>query len=248
MPASVTREHPLSAIALLLADSRLPSGAYAHSAGFEAAVQAGATLADVPGYLRARLATVASTDAAAAVLAARIAAGAEAVAGAEAGAEAHADIADAGAAFAELSRAIAARTPSAPMRAASRLLGRGLLRLGLRLAPHSTALGILARTREPFRPVVLGALVSALGGQPADAATVVCYEEAQSVASAALKLLPTDPFSSAEWIVDLQPAIDAVVDRALTVTGPGDLPALGAPRIEMWTQRHATERRRLFVS
>jgi len=28
----------------------------------------------------------------------------------------------------------------------------------------------------------------------------------------------------------------------------GDLPALGAPRIEMWTQRHATERRRLFVS
>ena len=233
---TVAPPRPISALSLLLADSRLPSGAYAHSAGFEAAVQAGATLADVPGYLRARLATVASTDAAAAVLAARIAA------------DAGIPGAHAATAFAELSRAVAARTPSAPMRAASRLLGRGLLRLGLRLAPHSAALGVLAQTREPFRPIVLGALVSALGGDPADAATVVCYEEAQSVASAALKLLPTDPFASAAWIVDLAPEIDAVVARALAVTGPGDLPALGAPRIEMWTQRHATERRRLFVS
>ena len=70
---TVAPPRPVSALSLLLADSRLPSGAYAHSAGFEAAVQAGATLADVPGYLRARLATVASTDAAAAVRAARIA-------------------------------------------------------------------------------------------------------------------------------------------------------------------------------
>lgn len=219
-----------SVVTLLLADSRLPSGAYAHSAGFEAAVQAGATLDDVPGYLRARLASVASTDAAAAVLAARAAEAAD------------------GPAFDALSRAIAARTPSAPMRSASRLLGRGLLRLGLRLAPHSAALGLIAQTREPFRPIVLGALVHALGGTPADAATVVCYEEAQSVASAALKLLPTDPFASAEWIVALRPEIDAVVDRALAVAAPRDLPALGAPRIEMWTQRHATERRRLFAS
>jgi urease accessory protein len=107
---------------------------------------------------------------------------------------------------------------------------------------------VLAQRRDPFRPIVLGTLVQALGGAPADAATIVCYEEVQSVASAALKLLPTDPFVSAEWIVALQPEIDAVVARALTVAAPEDLPAVGAPRIEQWTQRHATERRRLFVS
>ena len=62
-----------SAIALLLADARTPTGSYAHSCGLEAAVQHGLTPGEVPAFLRGRLATVAITEAAltaAAVLAA----------------------------------------------------------------------------------------------------------------------------------------------------------------------------------
>src|SRR4051794_41431924 len=50
--------HPL---ALLLADSRFPSGSYAHSLGLEEAVRAGLT--DVPAFIAARLRLVARADA-----------------------------------------------------------------------------------------------------------------------------------------------------------------------------------------
>jgi urease accessory protein len=50
--------HPL---ALLLADSRFPSGSYAHSLGLEEAVNNG--LEDVPAFIAARLRLVAAADA-----------------------------------------------------------------------------------------------------------------------------------------------------------------------------------------
>src|SRR3954447_20128225 len=60
-------------LTLLLADSRFPSGSYAHSLGLEHAVSDG--LLDVPAFIRARQRLVAGADARFAVEARRAAAG-----------------------------------------------------------------------------------------------------------------------------------------------------------------------------
>jgi urease accessory protein len=54
---------------MLLADSRLPTGAHTQSAGLEAALRSGMPAASVPSYIRARLRTVTLVEAGAAVLA-----------------------------------------------------------------------------------------------------------------------------------------------------------------------------------
>src|SRR4051812_50070596 len=51
----------MDAVMLLLADSRFPSGSYAHSLGLEPAVADG--LRDVPAFIRARQRLVAAADA-----------------------------------------------------------------------------------------------------------------------------------------------------------------------------------------
>ena len=56
-------------LALLLADSRFPSGSYAHSLGLEQAVNDGLT--DVPAFMAARLRLVVEADARFAVEASR---------------------------------------------------------------------------------------------------------------------------------------------------------------------------------
>jgi urease accessory protein len=62
----------MNPLALLLADSRFPSGSYAHSLGLEQAVASGLT--DVPSFMAARLRLVAEADARFAVEARRAAA------------------------------------------------------------------------------------------------------------------------------------------------------------------------------
>jgi len=218
--------------AQLLADSRLPSGAYAHSAGLEAAQQAGAGVDAVRGYMSARLATTARTDAAAAALALRTA---------------RIGIGSTG--LGRIDRAVAARTPSEPMRAASRQLGRGLLRIGARLADGDALVAELAGRRvPPMRPVALGAVGSALGLDETEVASITCYEEAQSIASAALKLYPIDPATAATWVLDCADEIEVAVTAAVDVAHPDALPAWSAPFSEIWLQTHSQERRRLFVS
>ncbi|HEY4992395.1 MAG TPA: hypothetical protein VII33_09970, partial [Nakamurella sp.] len=54
---------------MLLADARLPTGAHTQSAGLEAALRAGMPATAVPAYIRARLRTVTTVEAGAAVLA-----------------------------------------------------------------------------------------------------------------------------------------------------------------------------------
>ena len=61
----------MNPLALLLADSRFPSGSYAHSLGLEQAVNDGLT--DVPAFIRARQRLVAEADARFAVEARRAA-------------------------------------------------------------------------------------------------------------------------------------------------------------------------------
>ncbi|MDN3905408.1 urease accessory UreF family protein [Arthrobacter sp. YD2] len=212
--------------AFLLADSRLPSGAYSHSAGLEPAVIAGLGVDGVYPYLRSRLHTVVRVETAAAVLAHRTDSG-----------------------FDRIEAALDARTPSAAQRDASRRLGRGMLRLAGRLRPgHPAVVELLRTVPKPTRPVALGVTAAALGVGELPLARLCCYDDAQSVVAAALKLLPIDPMDATAWILAAAEEIEAVAQESLRVQTPEEIPALSAPWMEHWAEDHTTRTRRLFVA
>ncbi|MEV5676010.1 MULTISPECIES: urease accessory protein UreF [unclassified Streptomyces] len=215
---------------LLLADGRLPVGAYTYSAGLEPAVAAGLTRDRLPALLRARLHTTAVTEAAAAVLALR-AAGQDPVD------------------YGPVQHALAARTPVAPLRAASATLGRGVHRLARRLAPDHPAVTALSTVRpRPLRPVTLGALGAVMKVSEDELAQAVVYDELQTITSAALKLLPGDPLDAVAWILAAEPDAAAAVAAALAVRTPGELPAPTALLTEQWALEHDRRERRLFLA
>ncbi len=68
----------------------------------------------------------------------------------------------------------------------------------------------------------------------------------QTVASAALKLLPLDPAVTTSWVHDALPLVADLADAVADLTEPGRIPANAAPQTELWAQAHATSTRRLF--
>lgn len=208
----------MSAIALLLADARLPVAGHTQSGSLEPAFAAG--LDDVPSYLALRLATVTRTEAATAVVTLahlRRGEGLDAV-----------------------HDAWAARTASAAMRSSSREMGRGLLRLASRfwdLPPLLTGLP---------RPMVLGAIAHATGLAAASLAEVIAYDDAQTIASAALKLRPLDPAVATGWVVAAFPLISTLVADVALLESPIAIPATNSPWIEQLAEDHAVTTRRLF--
>jgi len=211
-------------LALLLADARLPAAGHTQSGGLEPGLADGLDPADLPAYCRTRLATVTRTEAATAVVARH-----------------HAWIAEP---LDPVETAWAARTPSDAMRATSRTLGRGLLRLARRTWPLAVA--GWATDAQPPRPLVLGAIAAEAGLSAASLARVVAYDDVQTVLAAALKLLPLDPADAAAWCVGLLPDIEAFAEDVAELTSPGEIPATGSPLIEGWAQAHARATRRLF--
>ena len=224
-------------VSLLLADGRLPTGGHAHSAGLEAALAAGMPGERVPDYLYARLVTVGRTEAAATVLSHRWAR--------------KAGLGQAGPdherALAAVQEELLARTPSAPLREASGLLGRGMARLVARFWPSEPATSaLLAMAGAPQRPVALG-VATALGGMDELQAARAClYDDAQSVASAALKLLPVDPLDPVGWLLAAAPTLDEVAAESTAVSVPADIPAPSAPLVEQWSLVHHLTPRRIF--
>jgi len=208
----------MTAVALLLADARLPVAGHTQSGSLEPALAAG--LDDVPSYLALRLATVTRTEAATAVVTLAHLHRGE-------GVDAVYD-------------AWAARTPSAAMRDTSRELGRGLLRLAAGLWDLSPLLTGLPR------PMVLGAIAHATGLGAADLAEVVGYDDLQTVASAALKLLPLDPAVATGWVVTALPHLATLASSVAVLKSPTDIPATGSPWIEQLAETHAVTTRRLF--
>lgn len=216
-------------VTLMLADARLPTGGHTQSGGLEPAVKAGLAddgrrLSDVASYVRDRLRTVTRTEAAAAVVARHFAINAldPLVV------EAH----------------WAARTPSHVLRAASRRQGRGYLRLAERVWPRT--LDHLPRDGSVARAVVLGVIGAVTGISGAQVARLAAYDDAQTVVSASLKLLPVDPAAATTWLASVHPDIEKLVRAVAGLTDPQLLPAPGAPLIDMFAQQHATERMRLF--
>jgi urease accessory protein len=211
-------------LALLLADSRFPSGSYAHSLGLEQAVASGLT--DVPAFMAARLRLVAQADARFAVEARR-AAGSQR-------------------ALARLDGEWAARCPSPVLREAARRLGAQLLRSAATVWPGEPISAYRVASSLTPRPIALGVVAAAGALADEDVALLALYDDAATVASAALKLLPLDPAVTARWLAELAPRL-ALAARAVAADH-GPLPAPAAVALELSAPVHLQQRERLFAS
>lgn len=220
----------LTSALLLLADSRLPAGAHAHSGGVAAAVAAGGIHDEVSlaHFVTGRLHTVGRTAAGFACEAAILT-----------GSLASDELAQA---LRLLDAELDARTPSPAARAASRAQGRGLLRAASRAWP-SSLLALLGPT--PHAPVAWGVAVVAAGGDAHDAATVAASAAISGPASAALRLLGLDPLGVTAVLASLGTAVDAVAQAAVDAT---ELPAASAPLLDHLAQAHERAPLRLFAS
>ncbi|GAB3169396.1 urease accessory UreF family protein [Myceligenerans halotolerans] len=246
----MTSPHALS-VAMLLADARLPSGGHAHSASLEPALLGGLPVAAVPAWLTGRATTVSLVEAGTAVVTARLL-GAAADVGRgddDRGGDDRAGNLPAHS-LADVVSAWAARTPAPALRDAARLLGRGYLRLARSLWPETPAVRAVAAhatTHGPLpRAVVLGAVAAATGLLPTDTVRLTVYDDAQTAASALLKLEPLDPVTPARWVLDSCAAAEPHVLRVAACTTPEDIPASGSPQTEGWAQAHALLSQRLF--
>jgi urease accessory protein len=208
---------------LVLADGRLPAGGHAHSGGLEAAVSSGRVrdLAGLDGFLRGRLAT-----------GGRVAAAFAAVACARTGA------------WRDWDAGLDARTPSPALRRASRAQGRALLRAGRAMWPVPDV------GREPHHPVALGAVARAAGLGPLEAAVAAAHGTVTGPASAAVRLLGLDPYAVHAQLAALAPECDRIAADAAARAGDGvdELPAAGAPLLDVGAEHHARWEVRLFAS
>lgn len=212
----------MSALLLLLLDSRSPSGGHSHSMGMESAVGVGLVrdFADVEAFCVGRLRT-----------SGRVASG-FAAAGCRAG--------DDREALRRLDEEFAARTPSPAMRAASEQLANGLRRLTRSMAPELEASGAVLAPRH--HSVLLGAVVGALGGSHTMAARAAALTTVTVPASAAVRLLGLDPFAVQGMLARLAREIDSAPPPA------GDLRADAAPALDLLADHHLTTEVRLFAS
>lgn len=209
---------------MLLADARLPTSGHTQSGGLEPAVVHGLRSIEVPDYIDLRLRTVTRVEAASAVVALH-----------------HLRQ---GLPLVDVETAWAARTPSGAMRSTSRSMGRATLRVVRRLWPEHPS--VLAVSANASRGVVLAAVADACGLAPKSLARLVGYDDVQTVASAALKLLPLDPADVSAWVLNALPMVDRLAAEVAPLTLPGSIPAAGAPQIEAWAETHAVTTRRLF--
>ena len=217
---------------LLLTDSRFPAGGYAHSSGLEAAVEDGLGVDGVPGFLAGRLHGVTGPEACLAVAAARVAR--------------EVDLA----ALLALELEAAARCPSRPLRAASSRLGAQLLRTAATVWPGAPP---IEQYREAGgttpRPVAFGVVAAVAGLDDRETAHAYLYEDAATVTTAAVRLLPVDGASAARLLVEAAPEIERLALEATAVGGDvREVPGGFAPLLELGSLAHAAREGRLFAS
>ena len=222
----------MSAVALLLADSRFPAGGYAHSLGLEQAVSDGLGAGGVAPFMAARLRLVARADAALSVAARRAAC-------APSG----------GDELARLDEEHAARCPNPVLRGVVSRLGAQLLRSAATAWPCATIEDYRATSCTTPRPVALGVVGAAAAIEDHEVATIALYDDAATVSSAALKLLGLDPAEAARWVAELAPEIDAVARAVVADERPFcEQPPPAAVGIELSASIHAARKERYFAS
>jgi len=209
----------------LLTDGRIPSGAYAHSWGLEAAIKSGLTVPGVPGFIMARAESVGYCEAAFSAFALRASDQIE---------------------WQYLECELAARMPVTSTRKALGTVGAGLLESGKVMLPDNERLNQYSEMPSwTPRPVVVGILAGALKMDPADASAASIYEDALSVVTAATKLLSLDMRVALGFVGQLASALE---DLALAASEVTDLPSISTPLLDDLSQQHASFERKLFVT
>jgi urease accessory protein len=220
-----------SATLLLLADSRFPTGAHAHSAGVEASWARGdvRSVIDLEVFLEGRLLTTAPVEAAFAAAAC-----------------------DGTTSVDELDRELVVRTPSPRLRVVSRTLGRQLLRPAERAWPSERYAALRSVHRDgPMQPVALGVVAGAAGLEPVDAALCSLHHLVGAVTTAAVRLMGLDPFDVHALAARLAPRLDelaAIAAHRAATCAPRDLPATTSVLADILAEHHATWEVRLFAS
>ncbi|WP_433781349.1 urease accessory protein UreF [Actinomycetospora sp. CA-101289] len=225
---------------LLLADSRLPTGGHAHSAGVEEAVRQGDVrggrhgAADLTAFLAARVPT-------AGLVTASFAAGACALVHDRRPTS-----------WARWEAALDARTPVAALRAVSRGQGRAMLRTVRAVWPDALIEGLDER---PHQALVLGIAAAAAGGDAGHAAALAVHHLIGQTTSAAVRLLGLDPLAlagvHARALEAGAPTIAEAARRgaeAAAADDPDQLPAATTPRPEVLAVVHARAEGALFAS
>jgi urease accessory protein len=213
---------------MLLADARTPSGSFAHSLGLEAAVLSGTEVDGVADFILARLCTVGFVEACLAV------------AGRGAGSVR---------VLTELDEAFAARCAPAPLRVASGRLGRALLRTAGICWPTDELLAAYAAASSLTpRPVVLGVVARAGGVGASAVALLSLYDDAATVAAAAVKLLAVDAAEASGWVVGLAGEIERLAADAAGLGSAGSLPSTSTPLLDRRASAFSMTDRRLFAS
>jgi urease accessory protein len=251
---------------LLLADSRLPSGGHGHSGGVEALVDRGLleSVDDLALFLEGRIRTggrvVAAVAAAACVLAAgggtgRLQQGGHTATGLEQGHLAAIPAGPSGAAdWPRWEAAVAARTPSTALRAASRAQGAALLRT-VALAFPTPAVAALRALPRVHHPLVLGAAAAAAGAGPAEAAALALHHLVGGASTAAVRLLGLDPLRVTAVAAGVARAADPVAAdaaalgaAAVAAGDPALLPTEGSPLTDVLAELHRASEATLFAS
>jgi urease accessory protein len=225
----------MNALTLLLLDSRAPTGASAHSAGLEAAVEAGwvRDLDDLAAFCAGRLRT-----------SGRVAAAFAAAACTDP------------ARWRELDAEFEARTASEAMRSSSRALGAGLRRLLRAMVPEFAATDRDWGAVTPHHPIVLGVACALTGATAADAARAAALAVITTPATAAIRLLGLDPYAVHAMLANLAPQVDALSttfgglapDTVLIRQKLGKLPADTAIALDLLADVHLHQEVRLFAS
>jgi urease accessory protein len=222
---------------LLLADSRLPTGGHAHSGGVEAAVERGLLRdeADLALFLAGRLRGTGPVIAVIAAAGCFLAA-------------------DPDPEWDRWDAAMSARIPSAATREASRAQGAALLRTARRVW-RCAALETLHQMGRPHHPLVLGAVVAAVGDGPAAAALLAVHHLLGGACSAAIRLLGLDPIAVAAVQArasrpagEVALAATHVAREAVAQRDPRLLPSTGTPLPEVLAELHARKEVTLFAS
>jgi urease accessory protein len=217
---------------LLLTDGRFPAGGYAHSGGLEEAVAEGLEVDGVPAFLDGRLRHVAAAESTLAVGAARAARAGSL--GTLLALDVEAD----------------ARCPSPPLRAASHRLGSQLLRsASVAFAGDGLIGAYAAASGATPRPVAFGVVAAAAGLADAEVAKAYLYEDAMTVATAAVRLLPVDSAAAAGWALAAAPLVHRLAREAAAAgDDPRGWPGGFAPCLERRSLAHARREGRLFAS
>jgi urease accessory protein len=132
------------------------------------------------------------------------------------------------------------------LREAARRLGAQLLRSAATVWPGDPIAAYRVASCLTPRPIALGVVAAAGAIADEDVALLALYDDAATVASAALKLLPLDPAVTARWLAELAPKL-AVAARAVAADR-GPLPAPAAGALELSAPIHLEQRERLFAS